>query len=107
MRRYDDKKNKNGVEIIFFIFQIVMFFIVYGFVYTSFVGVKLAAQKFGLGWTAYIPVILVLALYPIMLYGVRKMFQEEKRMRAATWMMGWSSAGIVGLYFYLSQLIGV
>ena len=42
MRYYDDKKNKNGIEILFFVFQAVMFFIVYGFVYTSFVAVKLA-----------------------------------------------------------------
>lgn len=107
MQYYDDKQNKNAVEVIFFIFQIGMFLIVHGFVYTSFVAVKLAVQKFDLTFMAYFPVVLVSVLYAGVLYGTRKMFRSQKRIHAVAWMMGWACVGIAGLYFYLSQLMGV
>jgi len=84
-----------------------MLLIVYGFVYTSFVAVKLAIAKYSLTFMAYMPVVLALITYPVVLYKTRKMFQQGKMLRAVGWMMGWASLIIVLLYAHLSQLIGV
>jgi len=82
-----------------------MLLIVYGFVYTSFVAVKLATVKYGLTFMAYLPEVLALVAYPVVLYQTRKMFQQGKMLRAVGWMMGWASLIIVLLYLHLSQLI--
>ena len=87
--------------------QIFMLLIVYGFVYTSLVGVKLAAEKYGLTFMVYLPEVLALVAYPVVLYKTRKMFQQGKMLRAVGWVMGWASLIIVLLYTHLSQLVGV
>ena len=107
MQYYNDEQNKKASQALFYFMQIFMLFIVYGFVYTSFVAVKLAAAKYGLTFMAYMPVTLVLIAHPVVLYKTRKMFQNGKMLRAVGWMMGWASLLIVFLYAYLSQLIGV
>jgi hypothetical protein len=107
MQYYNDEQNKKASQVLFYFMQMLMLLIVYGFVYTSFMAVKLAAAKYGLTFMAYMPVILVLVAYPVILYKTRKMFQNGKILRAVGWMMGWASLLIVLLYAYLSQLIGV
>ncbi|MEA3418091.1 MAG: hypothetical protein U9Q90_01735 [Campylobacterota bacterium] len=107
MQYYSEEHNKKTSEVLFYIVQMFMLLIVYGFVYTSLVAVKLAAVKYNLTFMAYMPVVLALVVYPVVLYKTRKMFQKEKRLRAAGWMTAWASIIIVGLYLYLSRLIGV
>ena len=87
--------------------QMFMLLIVYGFVYTSFVVVKLAAAKYSLTFMVYLPEVLALAAYPVVLYKTRKIFQQGKMLRAVGWVMGWASLIIVLLYLHLSQLVGV
>ena len=84
-----------------------MLLIVYGFVYTSFVGVKLAAEKQSLTLMVYVPEVFALVLYPVVLYRTRKIFQQGKMLRAVGWVTGWASVIIVFLYLHLSQLVGV
>ncbi len=107
MQYYNDKQNKKAGQVLFYLMQIFMLLIVYGFVYTSFVGVKLSAAKYGLTVMVYLPEILALVAYPVVLYKTRKMFQQGKMLRAVGWMMGWASVIIVFLYLHLSQLVGV
>ena len=107
MQYYNDKQNRTAVLGFFYIMQIFMLLIVYGFVYTSLVGVKLAAAKYHLTFMAYLPEVLALVAYPVVLYKTRKMFQQGKMLRAVGWVMGWASLIIVLLYTHLSQLAGV
>ncbi len=107
MQYYNDEQNKKASQALFYIVQLLILLIVYGFVYTSFVAVKLATEKYSLTFMAYMPVVLALVAYPVVLYKTRKMFQNGKMLRAVGWMMGWASVVIVLLYAYLSQLIGV
>lgn len=107
MQYYNDEQNKTGALVLFYIMQIFMLLIVYGFIYTSLVGVKLAAAKYNLTLMVYLPEVLALVAYPVVLYRTRKMFQHGKMLRAAGWVMGWASLIIVLLYLHLSQLVGV
>jgi len=107
MQYYSDEQNTKAAYLVFVLVQILMLLIVYGFVYTSFIAVKLAIVKYHLSVMSYLPVVLALVAYPVVLYWSRKMFRENKRMRAVGWMMGWASVIIVALYAFLSQLVGV
>lgn len=105
MQYYSDKDNYAAANIMFVVFQIFMLLIVYAFVYTSFVAVKLAVDKYDLTVVAYAPEIVSLVLYAIVLYRTRQMFKKEKRLRAVAWVMGWASVIIVLLYAHLSSLL--
>jgi len=107
MQYYNDEQNKKASQALFYIVQMFMLLIVYGLVYTSFVAVKLAAAKYGLTFMVYLPEVLALVAYPVVLYKTRRMFKQGKRLRAVAWMMGWASVIIVFLYAHLSQLITV
>ncbi len=106
MEYYNDEQNKKASQILFYIVQIFMLLIVYGFVYTSFIAVKLATAKYNLTFMAYLPEVLALTAYPVVLYKTRKMFQQRKMLRAVGWLMGWASLIIVFLYLHLSHLVG-
>jgi len=107
MQYYDDKQNQKAAQLLFYLIQGVMLLIVYSLVYTSFVAVGLAVKKYGLTFMVYMPVVLALVAYPVVLYRTRKMFQSGRMLRATAWMMGWALLIIVLLYAYLSQLTGV
>ncbi len=107
MQYYNDEQNKKASQVLFYIVQMFMLLIVYGFVYTSFVGVKLAAAKYNLTFMVYLPEVLALIAYPVVLYKTRKMFWHGKMLRAVGWVIGWASVIIVFLYLHLSQLVSV
>ncbi len=107
MQYYSDEKNAKGAYLMFVAVQVFLLLIVYGFVYTSLVAVKLAIAKYHLTSMAYLPVVFVMFAYPVVLYKTRKMFLKQKRLRAIGWMLGWASLAIVFLYAFLSQLVGV
>jgi hypothetical protein len=107
MQYYSDEKNTRGAYLVFVILQVFLLLIVYGFVYTSLVAVKLSIAKYHLTSMAYLPVVFVMFAYPVVLYKTRKMFLQHKRLRAIGWMLGWASVAIVFLYAFLSQLVGV
>ncbi|MFT7879395.1 MAG: hypothetical protein ABXS91_03285 [Sulfurimonas sp.] len=104
MQKYDDEITKKGLYLYFVIFQAVMLLIVYAFVYTSFMAVRLAVAKYDLTFMAYLPVVLALVGYPIVLYKTRKQFQNSKTLRAVMWVMSSASVIIVGLYWHLSHI---
>ena len=105
MQYYNDKSNESAAKLFFMFFQMFMILVVYGFVYSSFVAVKMAIEEQGLTEMTYLPELIALAGYPIVIFRTLKMFKSEKRLRAVAWMMGWASVIIVFLYFHLSQLI--
>jgi len=107
MQYYDDMQNDKGVYLVFVMVQVVLLLIVYAFVYTSFIALKLAFVKYHLTFMVYLPVVLVMFSYPVVLYKTRKMFLQHKRLRAIGWILGWASIDIVFLYAFLSQLVGV
>ncbi|WP_295419466.1 hypothetical protein [Sulfurovum sp.] len=107
MKYYNDKDNQVATKVMFIFLQMFMLLIVYGFVYTSLVAVKLAVAKYHLTLMAYMPVVFVMFAYPVVLYKTRRMFQEHKRLRAIGWMLGWAALAIVFLYTFLSQLVAV
>jgi hypothetical protein len=107
MEYYNDNDNQAGSNVLFMIFQMFMLLIVYGFVYTSFIAVKLAIAKYDLTVMTYLPELISFIVYPVVLYKTRQMFRQDKRLRAAAWVMGWSAMIIVFLYAHLSQLITV
>lgn len=107
MQYYNDEQNAKGAYLIFVVLQVFLLLIVYGFVYTSLVAVKLAVAKYHLTSMAYLPVVFVMFAYPVVLYKTRRMFREDKRLRATGWMLGWAAVAIVFLYAFLSQLIAV
>ena len=57
MQKYDDTKNKNGMRFIFMIAQMVVLLVVYTIVYTSFMAVQYAIEKFDLSPVMYFPVV--------------------------------------------------
>jgi len=107
MQYYNDKDNQTTSNIIFMIFQMFMTFIVYGFIYTSLMAVKITIVKYNLTFMTYLPEVISFIAYPVILYKTRQMFKKDKRLRAVAWVMGWSSLIIVFLYAHLSQLITV
>ncbi|MBD3789292.1 MAG: hypothetical protein IE885_02810 [Campylobacterales bacterium] len=105
MYHYDDRQTQKVLEAVFYLPGMIMILIVYGFIYTSFIAVKLAIQEYGLTFMAYMPSILSLVAYPVILYRTRKMFQSQKRLSAVAWMMATASVIIVGLYWHLLHII--
>lgn len=104
MYKYDDASTAKGLFLFFVMFQVVMLLIVYAFVYTSFEATRLAVEKYHLTFMAYLPVVLALAGYPVVLYKTRKLFQKNRRLRAVMYVMAWASVIIVGLYWYLLNI---
>jgi len=106
MQKYDDQKNRNGMKVIFMIGQMMVLSIVYIFVYTSFLAVKYAIDKYDASPMMYFPVFIALVIFPVLLYKYRKMFNTGHMLLATTWMMGTASLTIVLLYVYIAQITG-
>jgi len=106
MQHYNDKDNKSGMKVIFMIGQMMVLSIVYIFVYTSFLAVKYAIDKYDASPVMYFPVLVALVIFPILLYKYRKMFNAGHMLLATTWMMGTASLTIVLLYVYIAQITG-
>jgi len=102
---YNDTTNESVLKLLFVLFQVFMLLTVYSFVYTAFCGVKLAVAKYGLTFMSYLPEVLALVLYPVVLYRTRRMFAQKKRLRAVAWCMAWASVIIVVLYVHLDKLV--
>jgi len=103
METYNDKSNEAGMRVIFMIVQMFVLSIVYLFIYSSFILVQLAVAKNGVSEVMYFPILLAFALFPILLYRYRKMFNQGKRLVAFAWMMGTASLLIVMLLAYITQ----
>ena len=104
MKYYNDQSNEAAAALLFMLFQMVMLLIVYGIVYTAFIGVRIAMQRYGLDAVVLVPEVVALILYPVVLYRTRRMFKKGKRLRAVAWCMAWASLIIVVLYLHLDRL---
>jgi len=104
MKKYDDAITRKGLYLYFVLYQLFMLLVVYATVYTSFIATGLAVSKYNLTFMAYLPALLALAGYPVALYRTRKLFLQEKRLRAVVWVMVWAWVVIIGLYWHLSHI---
>jgi len=104
MQYYNDKQNKSGIKVIFMFAQMLVLSIVYVFVYTSFLAVRYAIEKYGVSPVMYFPVFVALLAFPALLYKYRQMFNAGKMLVATTWMMATASLTIVLLYVYIAQI---
>jgi len=105
MNIYNDEQNEAGVSVLFMAMQMFMLLVVYGFVYTSILGIKLAIQEYGYHWMTYLPEVAALIVYPVVLSKTRKMFKHGKKLQAIAWTLSWGSLIIILLYTHLSQLV--
>ena len=105
MKYYSDKSNDAAANIFFMFFQMFMVLTVYGFAYSSLVAVKMVVATYGLTFMTYLPEVLAVIGYPVVMFKTLKMFKAGKRLGALAWMMAWASVIIVALYVHLSQLI--
>lgn len=104
MQYYNDNQNKSGIKVIFMFAQMLVLSIVYIFVYTSFLAVRYAIEKYGVSPVMYFPVFVALLAFPVLLYKYRQMFNAGKMLVATTWMMATASLTIVLLYVYIAQI---
>ena len=89
----------------FMFFQMFMVLTVYGFAYSSLVAVKMTVSNYGLTFMTYLPEVLAVIGYPMVMFKTLKMFKAGKRLSAVAWMLAWASVIIVALYAHLSQLL--
>ncbi len=106
MEYYNDKTNKAGAKVFFMIAQVIVLSVVYMIVYTSFVAVQYAIEKYELSSVMYFPVVAALVIFPILLYKYRQMFNAGRMLLAVIWMMATASLTIVLLYVYIAQITG-
>jgi lipopolysaccharide/colanic/teichoic acid biosynthesis glycosyltransferase len=104
MQKYNDNANKSGMKIIFMIAQMMVLLIVYIIVYTSFLAVGYAIEKYDVSPMMYFPVIVALVVFPILLYKYRQMFNTGHMLVATIWTMASASLIIVLLYVYIAQI---
>lgn len=105
MQYYSDEKNRAGMAVLFMIVQMIVLGVVYTIVYTSFLAVGYAVKSYGVSWAMHIPVLVVLIIFPVLLYKYRQMFNAGHMLSAFVWMMASASLVIVLLYVYVAQLI--
>ncbi len=106
MQHYNDKQNKAGIKVLFMFAQILVLSVVYIIVYTSFLAVQYAIEKYELSPVMYFPVFVALVVFPVLLYKYRQMFNAGRMLTAVTWMMATASLTIVLLYVYIAQITG-
>ena len=104
MQKYDDKQNQSGIKVLFMIVQMIIFVVVYIIVYTSFKAVQYAIDKLDVSVLMYIPVVVAMIVFPILLYKYRQMFNAGKMLVAITWTMASASITVILLYIYIAQI---
>jgi len=104
MQKYDDKKNQSGMKVIFMFAQMMILSVVYIIIYTSFKAVQYAIDKLDASVMMYIPVIVAMVVFPVLLYKYRQMFNAGKMLIAATWTMAAASLTVILLYVYVAQI---
>ena len=106
MQYYNDDKNKAGARVLFMLVQMVVLAMVYIIIYTSFVAVGYAIDEYGMSHMMYLPVVVAMVVFPILLYKYRQMFNAGRMLVAFIWTMATASLVIVLLYVYVAQIAG-
>jgi len=104
MQIYDDKQNQSGMRVIFMVAQMVILAIVYSVIYTSFKAVQFAIEKFDGSVSMYLPVVIVMVVFPVLLYKYRQMFYAGKMLLASIQMMASAFLIVILLYAYIAQI---
>ena len=104
MQKYDDKQNQSGMRVLFMVVQMIILTVVYIIIYTSFKVVQYAIDKLDASVLMYIPVIVAMIVFPILLYKYRQMFNAGKMLVAITWTMAAASITVILLYVYIAQI---
>ena len=104
MQKYDGKQNQSGMRVLFMIVQMIILVVVYIIIYTSFKAVQYAIDKLNASVLMYIPVIVAMIVFPILLYKYRQMFNAGKMLVAITWTMAAASMTVILLYVYIAQI---
>ena len=105
MEIYNDEKNKSGMKVLFMFMQMLFFLFVYTIIYTSLLGVRVMIEQKGGSIMLYIPIVIALILFPIMLYKYRQMFAKGRMLAASIWTISISFLSVVLLYAYLSMIV--
>ena len=106
MQKYNDKANISGMKLIFMVAQMIVVSIVYSIGYTSFLAIQLSMKGHESTWFVYVPIIVLIILFPIFLHLYRQMFNKGRMLEASVWMMSMASLSIVLLYIYTDTVIG-
>ncbi len=101
-----DETNRAGMRLLFMVVQMVVLLIVFAFIYTALVAIKLAVAEYGVSGWMYLPVLLVLVIFPFLLYRYRQWFDAGRMLYAYSWTMASASLVIVLLYLYVDQIVG-
>ena len=104
MQKYNDEQNKSGMRVIFMFVQMIILAVVYIIIYTSLKAVQYAVNKLDASVLMYIPLVVAMIVFPILLYKYRQMFNAGKMLMAATWTMAAASLTVVLLYVYVAQI---
>ena len=104
MQKYNDQQNQSGMRVLFMIVQMIILVVVYIIIYTSFKAVQYAIDKLNASVLMYIPVIVAMIVFPILLYKYRQMFNAGKMLVAITWTMAAASMTVILLYVYIAQI---
>ena len=104
MQKYTDKQNQSGMRVIFMFVQMIILTVVYIIIYTSFKAVQYAIDKLDASVLMYIPVVVALIVFPVLLYKYRQMFNAGKMLVATTWTMATASLTVILLYVYIAQI---
>jgi len=84
--------------------QMIILTVVYIIIYTSFKAVQYAIDKLDASVLMYIPVVVALIVFPVLLYKYRQMFNAGKMLVATTWTMATASLTVILLYVYIAQI---
>jgi len=108
MKIYDDTQNAKGAYIIFALIQMILLALMYMIVYTAYRATLLCIDKYDLNTIMALgPTVIVFIATPVVLYKTRKIFLQERRMVAITWMMALLSVFLVGLILHVSNISGL
>lgn len=107
MKKYSDQENTSGMKVIFMLAQMLVVMVVYSIGYTSFVAIQLSMKGTGTSnWSVYLPIMVILFIFPILLRQYRKIFNQGRMLAASVWMMATASLSIVLLYMYADSILG-
>lgn len=104
MQKYNDEQNRSGMRVLFMFVQMIILSVVYIIIYTSFKAVEYAIDKLDASVLMYIPVVVAMVVFPILLYKYRQMFNAGKMLLASTWMMATAALTVILLYVYIAQI---
>jgi len=106
MKYYNDETNRAGMKLLFMAVQMAVILIVFAFIYTALVAIRLAVAQQGLSALMYLPVLFVLLVFPFLLYRYRRWFNAGRMLYAYSWTLASASLIIVLLYLYIDQIVG-